>query len=79
MFFQKSDDVSTQFLDKEGKSFTGGPRTYVHKLEFLEPELEDSIPIYRVFDQKGKIIDQTQDPKVSLFVSSHGSIFSVFL
>ena len=67
-FLQYSNEGSkklTQTLDEEGKSFLGGPRTFVHKLEFLEPKLEDSIPIYRVFDQQGKIIDSSQDPNVS--------------
>ena len=42
----------------------GGPRSFINKLEFLEPKLEDAIPIYRVYDTEGKILDGTQDPKV---------------
>jgi len=36
----------------------------VSKLEFLEPKLEDRIPTYRVFDNRGKVLDPSQDPQV---------------
>jgi len=54
-------------LMKNEKKFLNDPRTYMHQLEFLEPKLEDSIPIYRVFDQQGKVIDPSQDPNVSAY------------
>ena len=55
----------TNFFNQEEKSFADDLRTYVYKLEFREPKEAGSIPIYRVFNQKGKIIDRTQDPNVS--------------
>lgn len=35
------------------------------KLEFLEPNVEEGIPVYRVMDTRGVLVNETQDPKVS--------------
>ncbi|CAK8678077.1 unnamed protein product [Clavelina lepadiformis] len=57
--------TTPQSEDQLGMKIIGGPRSFINKLEFLEPKLEDAIPIYRVYDTEGKILDGTQDPKLS--------------
>ncbi|XP_002130232.2 2-oxoisovalerate dehydrogenase subunit alpha, mitochondrial-like [Ciona intestinalis] len=49
----------------DGNNFIGIPHNCVTKLEFLEPKMENTIPVYQVLDSDGKIIDETQDPKLS--------------
>ena len=45
------------------------PRSrYVHKLEFIEPDSEEGIPVYRVLNREGKISDESQDPKVCCII-----------
>ncbi|XP_039249417.2 2-oxoisovalerate dehydrogenase subunit alpha, mitochondrial-like [Styela clava] len=44
--------------------YPGYKTEYVHKLEFLEPNTEDGIPVYRVMSREGAIIDETQDPQL---------------
>lgn len=45
--------------------FPGAKATYTEELNFLRPDSYDGIPIYRVMDQKGKVIDTSYDPKLS--------------
>lgn len=45
---------------------------YTEKLEFDDPEDGQAIPVYRVMDRNGKVLDGALDPKVfiSLFLFS---------
>lgn len=45
--------------------FPGSRSTFTEKLEFVEPDIYDGIPVYRVMDKKGNVIDPSQDPGVS--------------
>ena len=47
----------------EDKPFFPGS-VYTETLEFLRPEQEQDIPIYRVMDRESKIIDPKSDPKL---------------
>jgi 2-oxoisovalerate dehydrogenase E1 component alpha subunit len=38
---------------------------FVSKLQFIHPESYDPIPIYRIMDSEGNLIDEAQDPKLS--------------
>ena len=55
-----------RFEDKP--EFPGSRSRYVHKLEFIEPDSMEGIPVYRVLSREGKIIDESQDPKVPCFI-----------
>jgi len=45
--------------------FPGAKAKYTEKLEFLQPDVYNGIPIYRVMDRNGVIFDQSQDPGLS--------------
>lgn len=47
-------------------SFPGSRSSWTEKLEFVQPDLYDGIPVYRVMDAKGAVIDADQDPQVKL-------------
>ncbi|XP_059096203.1 2-oxoisovalerate dehydrogenase subunit alpha, mitochondrial-like isoform X2 [Tigriopus californicus] len=51
--------------DSNVAQFPGAKATYTEELSFLRPDSYDGIPIYRVMDQKGKVIDVSYDPKLS--------------
>lgn len=38
---------------------------YTEKLEFDDPDDGEVIPVYRVMDRNGKVIDEAHDPKVN--------------
>ncbi|XP_013400822.1 2-oxoisovalerate dehydrogenase subunit alpha, mitochondrial-like isoform X2 [Lingula anatina] len=40
-------------------------RSWSEKLEFTQPDIYDGIPVYRVMNREGKILDQSQDPQLS--------------
>lgn len=42
----------------------GGPYKYINNLEFLEPKVEDAIPIYQVLKADGTITNENQDPQL---------------
>lgn len=44
--------------------YPGFQTEYINKLEFLEPNVEDGIPVYRVLSRDGIVLDESQDPKV---------------
>ena len=46
--------------------FPGSRSKWIEKLEYLKPETYEGIPVYRVLDRKGKVINQSEDPKVSI-------------
>ena len=52
------------YTEEERPLFPGSRSKFTEKLEFVEPDIYDGIPVYRVMDKKGSIIDPSQDPKV---------------
>lgn len=56
-------DFQVLFIE-EKPEFPGSRSQFVHKLQFLQPDLLEGIPVYRVMNRKGEIIDESQDPKV---------------
>lgn len=44
--------------------YPGFQTEYINKLEFLEPNVEEGIPVYRVLSRDGKLLDDAQDPKL---------------
>uniref|UniRef100_A0A8D0H563 2-oxoisovalerate dehydrogenase subunit alpha n=1 Tax=Sphenodon punctatus TaxID=8508 RepID=A0A8D0H563_SPHPU len=49
---------------EEKPQFPGASADFVYKLEFIQPDLISGIPIYRVMDRQGQILDPSQDPQV---------------
>jgi len=45
--------------------FPGAKAAYTEKLEFLQPDVYNGIPIYRVMDRNGVVFDETHDPRLS--------------
>ena len=37
---------------------------YAEKMSFLDPDDGEAIPVYRVMDRNGKVLDESHDPKV---------------
>lgn len=56
--------VAREFSSDERPQFPGSRSQWTEKLEFIRPDLYDGIPVYRVMDRKGKVIDPSQDPQV---------------
>ena len=56
--------VAREFSSDERPQFPGSRSQWTEKLEFVRPDLYDGIPVYRVMDRKGKVIDPSQDPQV---------------
>jgi len=54
-----------EYSSDERPQFPGSRSQWIDKLEFIRPDLYDGIPVYRVMDRKGKVIDASQDPDVS--------------
>lgn len=51
------------FVDDEDRpQFPGSKSRWTEKLQFVEPTLYDGIPVYRVMNRNGEIIDPSQDP-----------------
>ncbi|XP_071832661.1 2-oxoisovalerate dehydrogenase subunit alpha, mitochondrial-like [Apostichopus japonicus] len=48
--------------DDDKSQFPGSKSTFTEKLEFLQPDLYDGIPVYRVMDRNGDVIVPSQDP-----------------
>ncbi|EFX84437.1 hypothetical protein DAPPUDRAFT_301077 [Daphnia pulex] len=57
--------VAREFSSDERPQFPGSRSQWTEKLEFIRPDLYDGIPVYRVMDRKGKVIDPSQDPQLS--------------
>ena len=51
--------------------FPGARAAYTEKLEILQPDLTNGIPIYRVMDRYGKVFDQTHEPNIDLEELQH--------
>ena len=54
------------FKVEEKPVFPGSRSKFTEKLDILYPEKDEGIPVYRVMDRHGKIIDGALDPKVML-------------
>lgn len=44
--------------------FPGASAEFIDKLEFMQPNVISGIPIYRVMDRQGQIINPSEDPQV---------------
>lgn len=64
----KSTSSTSEATDRP--SFPGSRSSWTEKLEFVQPDLYDGIPVYRVMDAKGVVIDAEQDPQVRSFVQA---------
>lgn len=51
--------------DPERAQFPGSRSNFTEKLEFIQPNIYDGIPVYRVMDRTGTILDASQDPNLS--------------
>ncbi|XP_065559795.1 2-oxoisovalerate dehydrogenase subunit alpha, mitochondrial-like [Artemia franciscana] len=61
----KASSISTHDnLGEDRPQFPGSRSQWTEKLEFIQPDIYDGIPVYRVMNTKGQIIDQTQDPQL---------------
>lgn len=47
--------------------FPGASAEFIDKLEFIQPNVISGIPIYRVMDRQGQIINPSEDPNVRGF------------
>jgi 2-oxoisovalerate dehydrogenase E1 component alpha subunit len=61
------------YADGDKPLFPGSRSKFTEKLEFVEPDIYDGIPVYRVMDKKGCVLDPSQDPGVSLLGESRHS------
>ncbi|XP_061637754.1 2-oxoisovalerate dehydrogenase subunit alpha, mitochondrial isoform X3 [Phyllopteryx taeniolatus] len=48
----------------EKPQFPGASAEFVDQLEFIEPNVISGIPVYRVMDRQGNIINPSQDPQL---------------
>lgn len=48
----------------EKPQFPGASAEFVDKLEFIQPNVISGIPVYRVMDRQGQIINPSEDPHV---------------
>ncbi|KAK2171678.1 hypothetical protein NP493_1042g00039 [Ridgeia piscesae] len=55
--------VSSRVSALDDHFFPGTKCRYTQKLEVLEPDQKDPIPVYRVMDNKGNVIDADEDPQ----------------
>ncbi|XP_076354145.1 branched chain keto acid dehydrogenase E1 subunit alpha [Tachypleus tridentatus] len=44
--------------------FPGSRSQWTEKLEFIQPDIYDGIPVYRVTNRDGKVINSSQDPQL---------------
>lgn len=51
-------------LEEDRPVFPGSRSNYIHSLEFLRPDMYDGIPVYRVMNKNGEIIQKDQDPQL---------------
>lgn len=48
----------------EKPQFPGASAEFIDHLEFIQPNVISGIPVYRVMDRQGQIINPSEDPKV---------------
>ncbi|GAB1601497.1 2-oxoisovalerate dehydrogenase subunit alpha, mitochondrial-like [Argonauta hians] len=51
-------------FEEDRPVFPGSRSRYTPTLEFLRSDMYDGIPVYRVMNKKGEIIEKTQDPQL---------------
>ena len=51
--------------------FPGAKAAYTEKLEVLQPDVENGIPIYRVMDRNGKVFDPSHEPSIDVTELQH--------
>lgn len=49
---------------EEKPQFPGASAEFVDQLEFIQPNVISGIPIYRVMDRQGQIVNLSEDPQV---------------
>ncbi|KTG36311.1 hypothetical protein cypCar_00010529 [Cyprinus carpio] len=49
----------------EKPQFPGASAEFIDHLEFIQPNVISGIPVYRVMDRQGQIINPSEDPKLS--------------
>lgn len=49
---------------EERANYPGSRSSFTDKLEFIQPNIYDGIPVYRVMDRNGEILDSSQDPNL---------------
>ncbi len=59
-YFQWIHEDSVQ----EGHKYPGSRGEYTEKLSFLLPSEYNGIPVYRVLDHDGRVIDPAHDPNI---------------
>lgn len=66
MFSLLQAGVQQQSIDSslEKPQFPGASAEFVDHLEFIQPNVISGIPVYRVMDRQGKIINPSEDPQV---------------
>ncbi|XP_053123066.1 2-oxoisovalerate dehydrogenase subunit alpha, mitochondrial isoform X2 [Hemicordylus capensis] len=50
---------------EEKPQFPGASAVFVDRLEFIQPNVISGIPIYRVMDRQGQIVNPSEDPQLS--------------
>ncbi|XP_038841347.1 2-oxoisovalerate dehydrogenase subunit alpha, mitochondrial, partial [Salvelinus namaycush] len=50
---------------EEKPQFPGASAEFIDHLEFIQPNVISGIPVYRVMDRAGKIINPSEDPQLS--------------
>ncbi|XP_003222955.1 2-oxoisovalerate dehydrogenase subunit alpha, mitochondrial isoform X1 [Anolis carolinensis] len=50
---------------EEKPQFPGASAEFVDRLEFIQPNVISGIPIYRVMDRQGQIVNLSEDPQLS--------------
>uniref|UniRef100_A0A8D3E8L2 2-oxoisovalerate dehydrogenase subunit alpha n=1 Tax=Scophthalmus maximus TaxID=52904 RepID=A0A8D3E8L2_SCOMX len=58
----------------EKPQFPGASAEFIDNLEFIQPNVISGIPIYRVMDRQGNIINPSQDPqgRISFYMTNYG-------
>ncbi|KAM3830350.1 2-oxoisovalerate dehydrogenase subunit alpha, mitochondrial isoform 1-T1 [Vipera latastei] len=49
----------------EKPQFPGASAVFIDRLEFIQPNVISGIPIYRVMDRQGQIVNPSEDPQIS--------------
>jgi len=64
-FFQTKRHQHSEGEKETLAQFPGAKAEYTQKLEFLQPDVYNGIPIYRVMDRSGVVFDESHDPNLS--------------
>ena len=66
--FRSKLQILQQFIHDDAAdtpNFPGAKATYTESMDFLLPDSYDGIPVYRVMDRQGNVINQSHDPQLS--------------